>query len=604
MRSISFGRVFSAYKYLLRILMKNIPILVVLVFATAIIYGFLTPVQIYANSNIFNIGLRIAEGKAEFSELTPFLILFAVYALAPRFIELLVHGFISQRTTLVLRSAIRGEMLNKLEKMKYSHLENEQSMEIIDKTYTRLEDAATSLFPFSAFMTLSSAAGTLGSFLVFASVKWWLVIPVFLPYFIETALASHNNYDIYKEMESYWKKERSYRILQDSLQNRDFIRENRLNQSSDYLIDTYGTRLRTRNKEYESYVFKNLRRFLLSSNFTRLTTIGTLLILLYLYLNGEMNVGLFISVSSLIFGTLSAQLDGFFGVFKWGHGDANTIDYLKQYFQLSEDEEHTDVPMPQSFDIEFRDVWFRYPDTDKDILKGLSFSVKNGEKISVVGENGEGKSTMVKLLLGLFTPDKGEIRIGGVPLEQYSREQKTQLFGTVFQDFSHFQITAKENIVIGDLTDTKNPAKFQSSVSRSRLRRTLDDLPEKENSLLGKEFEGGTDLSGGQWQRIAMARVLYADRPILILDEPTSQLDPMAESELYGEFSGIAKDKTSLFITHRLGSTAITDRIIVISGGIVAQSGSHDELLQSGGLYAEMFLAQKSWYEHEEGGAL
>ncbi len=219
-----------------------------------------------------------------------------------------------------------------------------------------------------------------------------------------------------------------------------------------------------------------------------------------------------------------------------------------------------------------------------------------------MGKNGEGKSTIIKLLLGLFTPDQGEILIGGVPLTNLSLEQKINLFGTVFQDFNRFNLTLRENIVIGDLTHENDGAKLADALKKSKLDETIANLVDKEQTLLGKEFEGGTDLSGGQWQRIAMARALYGDKPILILDEPTSQLDPMAESALYSEFADIVRNKTALFITHRLGSTAITDKIIVISDGVVIQTGTHRELLAQRGLYAEMFESQKSWYNRSAKG--
>jgi ATP-binding cassette subfamily B protein len=213
-----------------------------------------------------------------------------------------------------------------------------------------------------------------------------------------------------------------------------------------------------------------------------------------------------------------------------------------------------------------------------------------------VGENGEGKSTMVKLLLGLFAPDKGEMLIGGRKLDSLSHDERIALFGTVFQDFGRYSITLRENIAIGSLESKDDGARLSEVFLKTKIAGFASALPEKENTLLGKDFDGGTDLSGGQWQRVAMARALFGDKPFLILDEPTSQLDPMAESALYSEFAEIADGKTSLFITHRLGSTAITDRIVVIANGVVAQNGTHDELLAAGGLYADMYNAQKSWY--------
>jgi ATP-binding cassette subfamily B protein len=594
----------DTYRYLLKILLKNAPAIVILVFGLSILFGLLAPFGVFVNSNLFNLGLKVAQGEVGFGELIPFLVLFVVAALAPGLIDLFVDGFAEARSQLVLRSAFRGEMLQKLKKMKYEHLENEVSMEIIDKAYSRAENAARHLFPMYVFYSISSVVGAMGSLYIIVSIKWWLIIPILIPFILETILASRSTFNIYVELESYWKQEKEYAILQNILQERDYIRENWLNQASDYLVETYKSRLKSRNRTYEKYFFKNLRKVFLSSNISRFAVLGNILLLLFIYIRGEVSVGLFISASLMIFNSLYNQLGGSVFIFKWGHYHANFFNYYRRYFELSDDIEGEAASMPERFDIEFRDVWFRYPGTDRDILKGISFVINDGEKVSIVGENGEGKSTMVKLLLGLFAPDRGEILVGGKPLARFSLEQRIRLFGTVFQDFSRFNITLEENVVIGDLSGTGTKAKdrFESALKRAGLEEVVESLPEQEKALLGKQFEGGTDLSGGQWQRIAMARALYGNRPILILDEPTSQLDPMAESALYREFAEITHDKTSLFITHRLGSTAVTDQIIVISDGVVAEVGTHEELIEADGLYAEMFESQKSWYDRSGSG--
>ncbi|HCF92640.1 MAG TPA: hypothetical protein DER58_09255, partial [Firmicutes bacterium] len=196
---------------------------------------------------------------------------------------------------------------------------------------------------------------------------------------------------------------------------RDYIRENWLNQASDYLVETYKSRLNSRNRTYEKHFFKNLRKVFLSSNISRFAVLGNILLLLFIYIRGEVSVGLFISASLMIFNSLYNQLGGSVFIFKWGHYHANFFNYYRRYFELSDDIEGEAASMPERFDIEFRDVWFRYPGTDRDILKGISFVINDGEKVSIVGENGEGKSTMVKLLLGLFAPDRGEILVGGKP---------------------------------------------------------------------------------------------------------------------------------------------------------------------------------------------
>ena len=190
--------------------------------------------------------------------------------------------------------------------------------------------------------------------------------------------------------------------------------------------------------------------------------------------------------------------------------------------------------------------------------------MEDGEKLSIVGENGEGKTTMIKLLLRLFEPDRGEILLGGQPIGSYSRKTLTAIFGPVFQDFNNYSITLRENIGVGFVDQLHDEDRIEYAARKGKVDQFAGDLPHGYDTILGRDFEGGVDVSGGQWQRIAIARAFMGDKPVLLLDEPTSQLDPIAESQLYREFAEIANGKTAVFITHRLASTMITDRILVI----------------------------------------
>ena len=362
------------------------------------------------------------------------------------------------------------------------------------------------------------------------------------------------------------------------------------------MIDTYKNRLNERNRDYETYYFKNLRKVLLGNNITKIGSILNVILLLLLFADGQITIGLFVSMTSLMFGSIYNDLNSFASFFKWSGTHVKTFEYYDKFFSLSEDEEGTEMDLPESFDIEFKDVWFKYPGTEKYILKGLTFKINNGEKVSIVGENGEGKSTMIKLLLGLFTPDKGEIFIGGKKLTDYPTSVRAKVFGPIFQDFSKYSITIKENIGVGNIEEMENDEKIKAAAAKGKVNGFVELFEKEYDTLLGRDFEGGVDISGGQWQRIAMARAFMGDKPVLLLDEPTSQLDPMAEADLYHEFAGMVQNKTALFITHRLGSTMITDRIFVIHGGKIEESGTHRELMQLDGIYANMFQAQKQWY--------
>ena len=599
--------VVKAYKDLLGVLINEIPKTVILVLLAAVTGGLLSFLTVWVNSRIFNLGLDVVSGDIQFVSYIPYLILFAVITIVPPLLQdLFNYTYAEPKCQLVLRTIYKGRMLQKLKDMKYEYLESEVGMEVIDKAYNRVENAARHLFPMYLSYAISSVVGAIGILWLFAATRWWLLLTILVPFAIETFLSSKINTNIYDEMEGYWKRERAYGTLGNMLRSREYIKENRLFGLSDYLIKTYSQRLSSRNKEYEHFYFKSLKRKFTTGNIVKLAQVGNALILLWLCMNGDLDIGMAISLTIVLFTTLLASdgsLEGCTHLFRWGGFHVKTFVFYDKYFELENEKRGTFSKIPDEFSIEFKDVWFKYPGTEKDILRGLTFNIKSGEKVSIVGENGEGKTTMVKLLLGLFEPDSGEIRIGGRSLSEYSREALQMMFGAVFQDFIRYNLTLEENVAAGDIGKLNDEHAVSSAMKKAKVDIIADELTEGKKTLLGRDFKGGVDISGGQWQRVAIARAFMGEKPVLILDEPTSQLDPMAESQLYREFSEMSLGKTALFITHRLGSTAITDRILVISNGCVIQTGSREELLATGGLYADMWNAQKQWYE-EKGGDL
>lgn len=523
--------------------------------------------------------------------------MFVAISVIPMFIgNFYIYNYVEPRSLLILRTAYKSRMLQKIKTMKYEHLENEQSMEIIDKAYGRSEQSARHLWPMYVSWTLTSMISSIGIIYYLLSIKWWLLLTVLIPFVAQTILNKKYSYNIYDELESYWNKERQYGTLGGYLRSRSYVKEMKMFGNFGYLINTYRKRLNERNREYEGFYFKHLKKRLFGYNITKLAPIANVIILLLLYIRGDMSIGLFIAVSSLMFGGVYGYFNGSTIFFTASGYHIKFYEYYDKFFNLSDESHGAETELPESFDIEFRDVWFRYPNTDKDILKGLSFTIKNGEKASVVGENGEGKSTMIKLLLGLFTPDRGKILVGGKNLDEYPLSVRSKIFGPVFQDFQKYSISLKENIGIGDIEKISDEAKIKKAARKGKADEFAQKFANGYDTLLGRDFEGGVDISGGQWQRIAISRAFMGDKPVLLLDEPTSQLDPMAEANLYHEFADMIENKTGVFITHRLGSTMITDRIFVISDGKIKEEGTRSELMNENGIYAEMFNAQKQWY--------
>lgn len=270
---------------------------------------------------------------------------------------------------------------------------------------------------------------------------------------------------------------------------------------------------------------------------------------------------------------------------------------LRAFFDVSPAAGGDISPPKEAPQIELDHVSFSY-DGKKTVLDDLSLSIAKGERIALVGLNGAGKTTLVKLLCGLYAPDNGQILFDSAPLERFDREKLYRLYSVVFQDICLLPVSIAENITLGEPVDR---AKLDQVLQLSGLDRVLAGLLEGENTLLVRELhENAVELSGGQRQKLALARALYKDSPVVILDEPTAALDPITEDEIYRQYDEMTRGKTAVFISHRLASTQFCDKIYLLEDGKIAESGTHAELLAAEGRYAQLYRIQSKYYQQEE----
>lgn len=346
----------------------------------------------------------------------------------------------------------------------------------------------------------------------------------------------------------------------------------------------------------------SVKRSIYSAIFNSLGVISyyvAYLVIIRSVLAGELTIGE-LSLLSGSFSKLRNSLQQFFSNFT---RITESALYLKDYFDFLDIETNTEqkdyLELPKKIEKGFKieNVHFGYPGTDKEVIKGISFELKAGEKMAFVGQNGAGKTTLIKLLLRFYEPTQGSITLDGVNIQRYNREAYQRVFGVIFQDFFKYEFTLRENIAVGDINELENENKIINAARLSLADEVIDDLTQGYDTQLGKRFKRGSELSGGQWQKIALARAYMKDAGVMVLDEPTAALDAKAEYEVFERFIDLTKGKTSIIISHRFSTVRMADRILVLENGKILELGTHEELMNTPKLYAELFELQAKGYQ-------
>jgi ATP-binding cassette subfamily B protein len=322
-------------------------------------------------------------------------------------------------------------------------------------------------------------------------------------------------------------------------------------------------------------------------------------VLVFQALSGRMTVGELTFLAGALAGC-TTQIQSLFSTFSSIADQTVFLSDLLDFFAVRPRIESRPFALPAPRPIrdgfEFRNVSFRYPGSPRVILNHLNFRMAAGERIALVGQNGQGKTTFVKLLSRLYDPTSGVIFLDGVDLRDYRVEDLHREVGIIFQDFMRYDLAARENIAVGRIESVRDDGSLRHAARQSRADEVLAKLPGDLDQMLGRRFEGGVDLSGGEWQKFALARAYLREAQVLILDEPTSALDAAAELEVFERFAELTQGRSVLMISHRFSTVRIADRIVVIEGGKVSEQGTHRQLLDRGGRYARLFEMQAAGY--------
>ena len=384
-------------------------------------------------------------------------------------------------------------------------------------------------------------------------------------------------------------------------QNFKCAKDIRLYSMADSIRNRMNELFRLRHKEQKKLEARKIIASAASSFIFLLRDGAAYLFLIYKAVAGEVDASSFVLYFSAIT-SMSGLMGGILGVFNSVFDGALQISDFREALEIPDRlNRGKGIPIPAgAFSVEFRNVSFRYPEGEKKVLDNISFKIEAGEKIALVGLNGAGKTTLTMLMCGLLIPDEGEILLDGHPLTDYNRDEMYTLFGFVPQTYHLLPVSIARNIASA-MTDEEIDRKYlEECIEIAGLREKIASLPLGADTPLNREVNtDGIELSGGEVQKLLLARLLYRNPPCIILDEPTAALDPIAEDRMYRRYNEIAANATSVFISHRLASTRFCDRIFLLDGAAFAEIGSHDELMAAGGKYKELFDIQSKYYREE-----
>jgi ATP-binding cassette subfamily B protein len=490
-------------------------------------------------------------------------------------------------------------MLAKRARLEYRHIENPKTADLINRVCPPFNGNVWDMYS-QVLNIVNLVVYVMGIMITLFTQVWWIALSMLaasVPILYIATKAGKQTYDADKEMT---KIDRRVNYLSGVLKSREAVEERSIYGYSKHLNQQYSEKYEYARKFRLKVSRWNFIKQKSGGIVTTAYSVGAMLALLPPVINGSMTIGMFIALMGAVFG-LAGRLS--WGV-NWMVSDlSHKREYLKdltEFMTLDEYEDATAKPDKNMIfnAIEFKNVRFAYPDTEKIILDGVSFTIEYGKHYSFVGINGAGKTTITKLITGLYTNYEGEILVDGRSLRELTQAEIKGLSSVVYQDFAKYYISLYDNIAVADLDNPNNREEVEKAVKLVGMSEAVEKLKDGLDTPLGKVMENGVDLSGGEWQRTAMARSVMSAAPLKILDEPTAALDPIGESMVYKNFEQISRGMTTIFISHRLGSTKLADIIYVLADGKIIESGSHSALMAENGVYCEMFNSQAEWYSN------
>lgn len=445
---------------------------------------------------------------------------------------------------------------------------------------------------------LQNAGGFLAYMVVLMNLDWLMIVLVLITCVIGFYMSRYVNNWHYRQRESEEKLYAQKVYVRNKAESLTLAKDIRIFGLQNWLNDMNNSI----HNLYKDFRIRYEKKLILRDAVEALLTMARNGIAYVYLIHLSLTEGLSVSEFLLYFTAVSTFTNWVTGILQEVtklHQESLDITCVREFLEYPEAfrfEEGEPVPKAEGYELKLENVSFCYPEADKDTIHNLNLTIPAGEKLAIVGLNGAGKTTLVKLLCGLLDPTEGKVLLNGQDIRKMNRREYYGLFSAVFQEFSVLNVTIAENIT--QTRDNIDWQKVHSCIEKAGLSETIAELPDGLNTHVGREvYLDGVLFSGGQTQRLMLARALYKDGPILLLDEPTAALDPIAENDIYMKYNDMTKGKTSMFISHRLASTRFCDRIIFVSDGRITEEGTHESLLAKNGEYAKLFEIQSRYYQ-------
>ncbi|SHH80688.1 ATP-binding cassette, subfamily B [Clostridium collagenovorans DSM 3089] len=593
--------VFKILKKMFPIAIKAAPILFIVNTILGILHGGGFVLNTFVTQKFFDSVNNIASSDGSIKSIVVIGIILALTLIFLQVVNGAVNFLGDAQMNIILRELLK-KINKKAGRIEVVSFENPEFLNDINKA----EEGAQGLL--QLFTVLVSIFMLYLPYFIFMGIYLYKLKPILalalLMIFLPVALVQIMKVKIFSKLaDESAPLRREYDYYEKCIVDREYYKETRLLGGFSFFKSLYSKSLKELNKKSWKAQKKSGIMELAMKCITLSGYIGVLYLFVDALIKGDISVGAF----GAIFASIGLMFSLMEEVICMHIGNAvETLGSVRNLMNFLEIEESSgeDITIEGTPEIVLEHLEFTYPGAEKKSISNLEFKINKGETIAIVGENGAGKTTLVKLIMGLYKPTEGKVLINGVDTRKLSNASIYKNTSAVFQKYQRYKMTLKENVVISsinlkDIGKNKIDGDIKKAIKEADLEITKDKFPKDLDTMLSREFDG-IDLSGGQWQRIAIARGFYKKHNMIVLDEPTAAIDPVEETKIYEKFSEMSKGNTSIIVTHRLGSAKIADRIVVMDKGNIVEVGTHAELMEKKGQYYDMYEAQSKWYVTEE----